>query len=287
MLSRDPSGQRLSGYRIEVVRFQSLGGWELGAWLATPVEEPVTRGIVIGHGYAGRRGPEVEWRVPGAALIFPCVRGLALSRRDDISQVPQRHVLIGIEDARTSILRGCVADLWSAASALTECVPEAAARLEYAGPSMAGGLGIMAMAFDPRFVSGHAEIATFGHHRLRLRLPCTGSGHALTLYAKKHPEVYDTLVYLDPAVAAQFLKRPVLHACARFDPLVPPPGQFAIYNAHAGPKQLIRLTAGHWDYPEYAEERESLDRAIEKFFARDHREQIPGAKAASTAIGAS
>ena len=267
-MSRDASGQRMEGYKIEVVRFMSLGGWELGGWLAVPADRPVTRGIVIGHGYAGRRGAEVEWTVPGAALFFPCVRGLALSRREGVSQVPQRHVLVGIESAGTSILRGCVADVWSAASALIECVPEAAARLDFAGASMAGGLGVMAMAFDERFSSGHIEIATFGHQRLRLRLPCIGSGHALTLYSREHPEVFETLSYLDPAVAAQFLKRPVQHACALFDPAVPPPGQFAVYNAHAGPKRLHKLTAGHWDYPEYADERERLNREIERFFAK-------------------
>ena len=246
----------------------SPGGWELGGWLAVPVDKPVTRGIVIGHGYAGRQGPEVEWCVPGAALFFPCVRGLGLSRREGVSQVPQRHVLVGIESPETSILRGCVTDIWSAASALIECVPEAAVRLDFVGASMAGGLGIMAMAFDERFSAGHVEIATFGHHRLRLRLACIGSGHALTLYSREHPGVVDTLSYLDPAVAVQFLKRPVQHACALFDPLVPPPGQFAIYNAHAGPKRFCKLTAGHWDYPDYADERERLNRRIERFFSR-------------------
>ncbi|MEZ5576382.1 MAG: hypothetical protein R3F44_12440 [Candidatus Competibacteraceae bacterium] len=37
-------------------------------------------------------------------------------------------------------------------------------------------------------------------------------------------------------------------AAARFDPAVPPPGQFAVYNALAGPKELFVLRAGHFDH---------------------------------------
>ncbi len=277
VVGRGDSGQRLEGYKIEYVRFTSMNDWELGGWLATPIEQPVTRGLIIGHGYAGRRGPEVDYRIPGAALLFPCVRGIALSRREGVSQVPQRHVIIGLESPETSIIRDCVADLWSAFSALVECVPETAARLDYAGASLAGGLGMMALAWDPRIEAAHLEISTFGHHRLRLRLPCTGSGVGLANYAHNHPEAYETLAYLDPAVAAQFVKRPILHACARFDPAVPPPSQFAIFNAHAGPKKLFRLTAGHWDYPDYTEEREDLNRAIEKFFNASARARAPEA----------
>ena len=62
---------------------------------------------------------------------------------------------------------------------------------------------------------------------------------------------------------------PTAHPAARFDPAVPPPGQFAVYNALAGPKELFVLRAGHFDHAgTIAEDRRLLD-ALAYFFNRD------------------
>jgi cephalosporin-C deacetylase len=55
-------------------------------------------------------------------------------------------------------------------------------------------------------------------------------------------------------------------AAALFDPMVPPPGQFAVYNALAGPKQLFTLSAGHFDYPNKAFQENELKQQLKKFF---------------------
>jgi cephalosporin-C deacetylase len=94
-----------------------------------------------------------------------------------------------------------------------------------------------------------------------------GSGASVQAYAKANPWVLErTLIYHDSAVAARFIKQPVFCACAEFDPVVAPAGQFAIYNALGGPKSLQVLRAGHFEYPGAAEEREILTRNLVNFF---------------------
>jgi cephalosporin-C deacetylase len=56
---------------------------------------------------------------------------------------------------------------------------------------------------------------------------------------------------------------PVHFACAQVDPAVAPEGQFSVYNAVAGAKALLPLTAGH---PTPAAEERELLREIDTFF---------------------
>ena len=37
--------------------------------------------------------------------------------------------------------------------------------------------------------------------------------------------------------------------CALFDPAVPPPGQFCVYNAIRSPKKLFVRQAAHFEFP--------------------------------------
>jgi len=56
-------------------------------------------------------------------------------------------------------------------------------------------------------------------------------------------------------------------AAATFDPVVPPPGQFAIYNAIPGDKAIFVLDAGHFDYDAKAIQDSLLKRQLQDFFA--------------------
>ena len=76
----------------------------------------------------------------------------------------------------------------------------------------------------------------------------------------------ELLVGNDAATAARYMKQPVHCACALFDPTVPPAGQFAVYNALGGPKQLFVLTAGHHPYREEREESLRMLQGIHDFF---------------------
>ncbi|MFD5112280.1 acetylxylan esterase [Streptomyces sp. NPDC058391] len=269
-----PQEEQRDGFRIFGVSFTSVGGLRLGGWLVLPADGPAERGFVIGHGYGGRQetGPAVPLPLPRSAAILPCVRGMgARSRRPGIPGDADRHVLHGIASRDTYVIGDCVADLWCAASALLELVPElmtpGGARLGYAGESFGGGLGALGMPWDDRFACGLLTVPTFGHHPLRLTLPCAGSGEAVRARHRDHPEIMDILSYFDAATAASRIRIPMMIAPALFDPSVPPPGQFAVYNALTGPRELHVLTAGHVEQPGAAAEAKGLPAAGQRFFA--------------------
>jgi cephalosporin-C deacetylase len=251
----------------EEVEFDSLDGFRVGGWLTVPHDARVTCGIVVSHGYGGRGAPEVP--VPGlaAAMIFPCARGMNRSARPGLPDTSDRHVIHGIESRDTYIHRGCVADLWAAASALIEAVPQAAEKLHYIGSSFGGGIGALALPWEPRWKKAYLHVPSFGNHPLRLTLPCFGSGEAVRNYHRTHPRVMDVLQYFDSATAARHVGIPTLVAPALFDPAVPPPGQFAVYNGLAGPKELFALRAGHWGYPEERDEYGRLAARLADWFS--------------------
>ena len=252
--------------RLFRVEFGSLDAFRVGGWLLSPRGEPVERGVIVGHGYGGRDGPDCDLVFQRAALLFPCARGIALSARPKLPSVPDLHVLQGIERPETYIHGGCAADtVWCAASALLELFPMIA-RLDYLGTSFGGGIGALALPWDDRFQRAHLNVPSFGHHPLRMTLPCVGSGEAVRRHQQRTGRALATLRYFDAAVAARHLTIPTHIAAARFDPAVPPPGQFAIYNALAGPRELFVLEAGHFDHPALPAERARLQDALTYFF---------------------
>lgn len=230
--------------------YTSTDGVTIHGWFLRPTAGPIDRGLVIGHGYGGRDGPDLDMALPGTALLFPCLRGLSRSALPGMSSDPQWHVLHDIHDRDRYVLGGCVDDAWLAVSALLALEPGVAGRIGWSGRSFGGGIGALMLPWEERVDRAELVWPTFGHHALRLRLPMTGSGAAIAAYEARHGDVMRTLVWYDAAAAARFVRRPVLAGLSLFDPAVPPPGQFAIYNALAGDKQLVTFAAGHFDYRE-------------------------------------
>ena len=137
------------------------------------------------------------------------------------------------------------------------------------GISFGGGIGALAAPWDSRIDRLYVQVPSFGHQALRLTLPCVGCGEAVHGYQLHHPfNVMETLAYYDAASAARYLRIPTLVAAALFDPAVPPPGQFAIYNAiPESLRRLFLLEAGHFDHAgKEAGERE-LQGEVARFLA--------------------
>jgi len=232
------------GTEVFEVRFGSLGGARIGAFVSRPRES--RGGLVVGHGYGAFSAPVLR---QGLTVIVPCIRGFGLSTAAEFPWVAGQHVLCGIPSRETYILRGAVADLWRAAAVLAELYPDTAANLVYSGGSFGGGLGALAVPWDRRFRAAHLDVPTFGHHPLRLRFRSNGSGEAVRTYHAEHPEVTAVLAYFDAATAARYLRVPVVCTPARFDPTVVPPGQFAVNNAiPAEYRRTFILEAGHWTF---------------------------------------
>lgn len=269
-LSVTPIASPREGVDLFHVEYDSLGGVRIGGWLTRPARGQVQRGAVVGHGYGGRDGPDLD--LPGladAATIQFCARGFHRSRHPDLPNLAARHVTHGIEHRDTYIHRGCVADTWRAASALIAWMPQVTGQLYYHGGSFGGGIGALALPWDDRFHKAFLRVPSFGHHPLRVTLPCTGSGHFVTRYWQKHPRVLDdVLAYHDAATAARHISIPVLVCLARFDPAVPPPGQAAVYNALGGPRALVWRDADHFAaYPGEADDAVRVAEATATWFA--------------------
>lgn len=251
------------------VEYDSAADVRIGGWITRPRRAGVRRGVVVGHGYGGRQGPEFD--VPGcrdAATIQFCARGFHRSARADIPGTAERHVTHGIGHRDTYVHRGCVADLWLAASALLAWMPELDL-LDYFGQSFGGGIGALALPWDRRFRRAVLSIPSFGHHRLRVTLPCVGSGHWVSRVWRRDPSVLDVLAYFDAATAARHITIPTLVTVARFDPAVPPPGQAAVFNGlpPTTPRARLWMDAGHFDHPGRAEDDRRLREAADAWLA--------------------
>lgn len=244
-------------HTLHRVDFTSLGGLRLGGWVALPKGGPARVGVVVSHGYGGREAPDLAGIPEDAAAIFPVARGLpSVSLMPQVRRPTDGHVLEGIDSREKYVLGGCAADVWCAASALHQLVGEVP--LVFVGASFGGGQGALALPWDFRFVAGALRVPTFGQYDIRLKVACTGSGERVREYVSLHPRAREVLRYFDAATAASFLTMPTLFACALWDPSVPPPGQFAVYNAAreatGEAARLQVLSAGHAEYPQQVAE---------------------------------
>ncbi len=248
------------------LHYRSTGDVEIGGWCLIPKHVSVTRGVIVGHGYGGRDGPDFHLPISDAAFLFPCFRGLSRSRRWPISEDPKYHVLHDIDKLDRYILGGCVEDLWLAVSAMLELFPATSGHLAYLGISFGGGIGCLGLPWDKRIQRAHFNVPSFGNHPLRLQLPTWGSASAVQEYQNKHGNILATLSYYDAAAAARNIRIPVHVAAALADPVVAPPGQFSIYNAIPGNKKLFVLDQGHSEYSGQAEQEMALLLELQEFF---------------------
>ncbi|RYX85076.1 hypothetical protein EON83_07465 [bacterium] len=234
-------------YELWEVEYDSLDRVRIGGWVALPVSGHFERGVVMGHGYGGRSEPAIELSGPPAVVISPCMRGFHRSARRDLPNNSGEHVVHGIESRDTYIHRGCAADLWLAASVLLELYPEAEGKLDYQGASFGGGIGALMLPWDERFRRAFLDVPSFGNHPLRVQLDCNGSGAAVRRRYLKDVSVLEVLAYFDAATAANQIRIPTFVAAALSDGSVPPPGQFAVYNAIGAEKELFVRQTGHPD----------------------------------------
>lgn len=259
--------QTILDWRVFEISYFSTQHFLIRGWLLLPSSGKIDQGLIIGHGYGGRDAPDFHLPFKNAALLFPCFRGLSLSGRADISNQPFWHVRHHLDHADQYILGGCVDDLWLGVSALLQFFPHLSGHLGYLGISFGGGIGAMALAFEKRLSRGHLNIPSFGHQPLRLRLKSRGSADSVQQFYRCHKkQTLRVLRYYDAAISAKRITIPMHCACAKYDPYVVPPGQFAIFNALAGEKQLYVLEAGHHPYPQEPQQQQELLAELAIFF---------------------
>lgn len=237
-ITAEPARRR---HRVSGVEWRQSGNLRVGGWLCEPLLTP-TCAVVVGHGYGGRGDADPGCLPPEAVGLFPCMLGFDRSADPTLPDSAERHVVHGIAQRDTYILRDCVEAIWRSFDVLSQRFPQLP--LGFIGSSFSGGLGALALPWESRCRAAVLEVPTFGNHPLRLTIPCTGSGEAVRQYHRDHPEVVDVLAWYDAAVAARHLHCPTLIAPADRDPVVPAPGQWSV--AEATPQAVIhRLSAGH------------------------------------------
>lgn len=268
-----PSPISRQGFVVHRLSYRSTDDCVIRGWLLEPRHAPARRGYLFGHGYGGLSGPDCPLPDAMGCYLIPCLRGLSLSQLPGVPNTPGGHVIHHIDDRHRYLLGGCIDDLWCGISALLRLRPALSGRLRYLGSSFGGGLGAMALAWDTRIERAYLHVPSFGHQPLRLSLPSVGSAAAVQAWvasAADNRHALDTLRYYDAAVAARFIRQPVLLAAALADPAVAPPGQFAIHNALAAERrQLVVLTGGHFEYPHQAAEDAALAIRLREFFSED------------------
>lgn len=238
------------GAIVEEIEFDALGlngaaSARLGGWLITPRDGAPRRVLVEGHGYGGREAPMVPAGRFEHAILQPCLRGFHRSIQPDLPRnEAERHVVHGIASRETYVHLGNAADVWATVGVARELF--GGLPVDYAGTSFGGGIGALATPWDDRLRRVALDVPSFGNHPVRLRCPCIGSGEAVRRLHASGVDVLATLRYFDAATAASFTDKPTLVACAAFDPAVPPPGQFSVYNAIRCEKRLFVRAAGHF-----------------------------------------
>ncbi|MBD1390453.1 acetylxylan esterase [Neiella sp. HB171785] len=262
------TGRSADGFKIYRYKFTSTRDAVIRGWMLVPIESPIRRGFIIGHGYGGCDGPQSHLPFADAVMMFPSFRGLGQSPHPRISSQPHWHVLHNIQDVNRYVIGSCVDDLWLNTSLILKLFPELAGKLGYMGISFSGGIGALALPWDNRIKKAHVNVPTFGNYQVRLQLPTLGSGFSVQRFHKRHPDVTQkTLSFHDAAIAAKYIRAPMHFACAKNDPVVAPPGQFAIYNAVPSPKQLYWLSHGHAEYPQQQKENQELLAQLMHFFS--------------------
>lgn len=262
------AGYKLGSWRVFDLKYSTTDGYEIGGWVLLPDSGTITRSFLIGHGYGGREGPDPHLPFKDAALVFPCSRGISRSRHPDLPCDPNLHVVHEIENPDRYIIGGCVDDLWVGVSVLLELFPETKANLNLLGISFSGGINMLATPWDSRISKGHSNVPTFGHQPLRMKLATVGSGSGVQHFDQKRPGAASkTLSLFDAASTAKYMTQPTHLACARFDPAVAPPGQFAIYNSlPSNLRRLFKLSAGHHEYADQKAEDTLLLQELCEFF---------------------
>ncbi|QQE10331.1 acetylxylan esterase [Planctomycetota bacterium] len=244
-----PSHTKIKNYDVHDITFTAWPNTQLGGWFITPIKQPPIANIVVSHGYGGRQLIDsIPFNFP-ANYLFYCSRGFDRSKQSDLPYNDStQHVIHNITDRDQYLHRYCVADIWAAASALNQLAPKTSSQLIYHGGSFGGGMGVLALPWDNRFIAACITVPSFGNHPLRLTIPCIGSGESVRQTYEKNPVIKDVLEFYDAASAAQFMSIPTHYTCAHFDPAVPPPGQFSVYNANTSQKKLATIQAGHFIY---------------------------------------
>ena len=259
-LAQTPANPRLGlavtttdGNRITPIRFASLGGANIQGFFIAPEAAEGGRPrplVVTTHGYNSHCNPVLDARhvAPGGAdLLCFDVRGCGLSSAA-CAVDPAGYILTGLDNPRSSILRGAVCDYVRAAE-VGALLDAGRGGTVYHGRSFGGALAIMAQAVAPRADYLVAAVPTLGWAAGRRRLASGGSTLEVNQYLTRRPAaeaaVMRTLAYFDTVNYADRVGCAALVGVGMRDTVVPPATVYAIANHMTPRPEVMELPVSH------------------------------------------
>jgi cephalosporin-C deacetylase len=264
-----PEAERLGavspepGLLLERLRYTSLNGVRVAAYLLRPTEAQSRPLVVHAHGYNDRYEVMLDWARRGCSVFGFDARGFGRSAdRFPISE--HGYVLTGIESPQTSVLRGAVADYLQGVRVATERLGAlAASSVSLYGFSFGGALALMAGALSRQADLVVLGQPTFGWNAERSRVALAGSAREVRRYIERFPwrrdTVIETLQYFDTLHFAPLVDVPTLIGIGLDDDVVPSRTVLAVANHFASPVEVRLLPVSH-----SADPRESLWQAFDE-----------------------
>ncbi|MGI9145105.1 MAG: acetylxylan esterase [Chloroflexota bacterium] len=223
------------------VRFTSLGGARIFAWLCLPRGRSGCPGLVLPPGYSGAPGVPRAWAGLGYAALQVSPRG---HHRSDGEVAPgfPGYMTAGIEDPLTYIYRGAYCDIWRAVDVLLDRPEVDRARIGVTGGSQGGALSVIAAAGRPEIQAVAADVPFLTGIRDSLRLGSSYPYAEITDYLRHRPEseaqVLNTLDYVDTLNFADRIQAPTLLSAGLSDDVCPPETAYALYNRLRCPRDI-------------------------------------------------
>ncbi len=225
----------------QAVRFTSLGGARIFAWLCLPRGRSACPGLVLPPGYSGVPSVPRGWAALGYAALQVSPRG---HHRSDGEVAPgfPGYMTEGIEDPLTYIYRGAYCDIWRAVDVVLDRPEVDRARVGITGGSQGGALSLIGAAGRPEIAAVAADVPFLTGIRDSLRLGSSYPYAEIKDYVRRRPEseasVLGTLDYIDTLNFADRIKVPTLLSAGLSDDVCPPETAYALYNRLGCPRDI-------------------------------------------------
>ena len=244
----------LTAIRTWDVAFSGWGGQRVRGWLRTPAGATGPLPAIVEYvGYGGGRGSAIEnlaFAAAGYAHLLMDTRGQGSGwsrgvTPDDAGAGPQVPGVMtrGILDPATYYYTRLFTDAVLAVDAARGLDVVDPDRVAVHGVSQGGGTALAAGALAGGVAAIVARVPFLCDFPRSLVITDSNPFHEVVAYLATHRDEVDavmrTLSYVDGAHFAARGTAPLLVTTALMDPVVPPSGPFAAYNAAPEPKELL------------------------------------------------
>ena len=220
------------GLSYASVRFRSFESCEIEGYQCFWQDKPRPL-IIYTNGYNGEYIERQNWAKRGVNVFGFDTRGFGRSKAS-LSLSNYGHILTGIEDRSTSILRGAVCDYIQAVRVAKSLLKHEPTRVIFYGFSFAGAMAIQSAAISQLADVVVAGVPTFGWQEQRHALPILGSAQEVNKYLECYPEKYESVMsvlnYFDTLHFAERLNCPTLIGVGEKDDVVPSETVMAIID---------------------------------------------------------